>query len=271
MAKDMKSNSLFGTELNGFKKKQVNEYIAELEKRHRANLKAYEEKNQSLADALAASEKRYAELLSQYNELQGEKARFADILINAEKSAEKIKENARQEAEAEKNTLLDETETLRQTIVHRNVVLRDIKNSSETMIEEMLSGLLEASETFQNRLREEQKKLSASVTELNDKYALYYSAEETVPETENDPEPEFSGDSEVPADPEAPEDAWADAETAEEEAAAPEEAAEPAWADAAAEETECAEETAYTEENESAVDDGTLSPENEAEEGEENE
>lgn len=195
MSKEMKSNSLFGTEINGFKKKQVNTYIAELERKQNDSLEECRQQNRLLSERLEASEKQYEELLVKYNELQTEKARFADILINAEKSAEAIRETARKEAEAEKNSLLDETEELRRTIVHRNVVLRDIKISSETMIGEMLRSLSEAGTALETKLREAQERLSMSAAELHEKYSLYSTAEEENAEFT----PEDSGGEKPPA------------------------------------------------------------------------
>lgn len=172
MSKETKSNSLFGTELNGFKKKQVNEYIASLERKHRESLAAYDSKIKNLEDALAAADAEHAALLQQFHDLQGEKAKVADVLINAEKSASAIVENARKEAENEKIILSDEAEKLRQAVIKRNIELRNLRNESERLLDKILEDVAEATAQFEEMIYSGRERLSASVDYIGKEYGV---------------------------------------------------------------------------------------------------
>lgn len=144
MAKNSKMNSLFGTELNGFKKRQVNEYIWDLEDAHRAKIEEYESAKAEMQSELDALNSQYTELLEKYNELQCEKAQVASVLINAENTAAKIVDEARKEGEAEKQRLDDEAEELRRTIVKRNGVIQDVKSRADNIFDSLLEDVRDA-------------------------------------------------------------------------------------------------------------------------------
>ncbi len=173
MAKEAKSNSLFGTELNGFKKKQVNEYIVSLENKHKDALEAQKKTENELRAEIANLNSQYTELLEKYNDLQNEKAQVASVLINAEKSAAKIIEEARGQALVEKEQLSLEAEEIRRTIVERNGALTEMQERSNAVFNDLIGNVKSALASFEEYIAQGRLQLSsgvADVTEYTEKY-----------------------------------------------------------------------------------------------------
>ena len=111
MAKNSKMNSLFGTELNGFKKRQVNEYILDLEDAHRAKIEEYEKAKAEMQAELDSLNSQYTELLEKYNLVQlkceGNGKIYKDILVyrNGYKLTELDKMFIEEVVKARKNLL----------------------------------------------------------------------------------------------------------------------------------------------------------------------
>ena len=143
MSKEPKNN-IFNNELKGFKKKQVIEYISNLENAHREKVEAYESEKAKMQAEIDSLNSQYAELLEKYSELQAEKAKVASVLINAENTAAEIVDAARKEGEAEKQRLFEESEDLRRTIVKRNSVIRDVKERADNIFSSLLDDVHDA-------------------------------------------------------------------------------------------------------------------------------
>lgn len=180
MAKNEKTNSLFGTELSGFKKKQVNEYIASLEKSHQESLEKTEKLRNELQTEYDALQTQYDELLEKYNELQHEKAQVASVLINAEKNAAQIISDARKEAELEKERLALEAEEIRRIIVNRNGALNDMKKRSAEILDSLLGEVRNAVESFEEYIVQGRAQLDEDTERLNDDVAVYENGEDVL-------------------------------------------------------------------------------------------
>ncbi len=178
MAKDTKANSLFGTELNGFKKKQVNEYIAGLEKKHRENLAEQEKLRINVQEELAALKVQVAELQEKYDALQSEKAQVANVLINAERSAANIVDAARQEAACEKERLSKEADVLRDTIAERNGVLCNMKTRSDEILDTLLVDVKNAVSSLEAFIEQGRANMTDSVEAFEEEIAPYLEGDE---------------------------------------------------------------------------------------------
>jgi cell division initiation protein len=166
MSKETKNN-IFNSELKGFKKKQVIEYISGLENAHREKVEAYESEKAKMQAEIDSLNSQYAELLEKYSELQAEKAKVASVLINAENTAAEIVDAARKEGESEKQRLYDESEDLRRTIVKRNSVIRDVKDRAENIFNSLLDDVHDAVSALEEYIEQGRAQFAESVEEVD--------------------------------------------------------------------------------------------------------
>ncbi|MBE7064761.1 MAG: hypothetical protein E7384_02970 [Ruminococcaceae bacterium] len=162
MAKADNGQKLFGTEFNGFNKKQVTEYIALLEQKYNEVILQKDEETNALEVSYNELQDKYAELFDSYMALQEEKARIADVLIGAENRAAEIVEQARTEADKERAILEAQSENLRETIVDKNKILKDMKASANSMVSEFQADI-------NAMVQEICAMLDQSITKLNEK------------------------------------------------------------------------------------------------------
>lgn len=166
MSKEPKNN-IFNNELKGFKKKQVIEYISNLENAHREKVEAYESEKAKMQAEIDSLNSQYAELLEKYSELQAEKAKVASVLINAENTAAEIVDAARKEGEAEKQRLFEESEDLRRTIVKRNSVIRDVKERADNIFSSLLDDVHDAVSALEEYIEQGRAQFAESAEEVD--------------------------------------------------------------------------------------------------------
>jgi len=166
MAKqDNNGQKLFGTEFNGFNKKQVTEYIASLEKKYNDAIRQKTDEATALENSYSELQDKYAELFDSYMVLQDEKAKIADVLIGAENRAAEIVESAKSDAERERAALEAQSEVLREAIVDKNKIIKDLKPYIE-LSESTLYTILKRLETA--------SMLTVHTTEHNGRLRKYY-------------------------------------------------------------------------------------------------
>lgn len=163
MAKsDNNGQKLFGTEFSGFNKKQVNDYIAALDRKYADALSQKDAEINSWVSSYNELQDKYAELFDSYMALQEEKAKIADVLIGAENRAGEIIAQARETAENERVALEAQAESLREIIVDKNKILKDMRDSANAVFAEF--------ETFLNaKVGEMCTAFEVGLAELNNK------------------------------------------------------------------------------------------------------
>ncbi|MBQ8164696.1 MAG: hypothetical protein IJZ94_04715 [Clostridia bacterium] len=191
MAKsDNNGQKLFGTEFNGFNKKQVTEYIASLENKYNASLKQKETDISSLENSYNELQDKYAELFDSYMVLQEEKSKIADVLIGAENRAGEIIEQAKHDAEKERSELEAQSELLREAIVDKNKILKNMKDSANALVAEF-EALMDS------KVKEMRSMLDSGIAELNSKVDLVITDTAAKNEAASVPDKDDSADGEI--------------------------------------------------------------------------
>lgn len=165
-----KSSKVFDTEFNGFNKKQVNEYIEKLVSQYQQSLN---EKTDECDELRAKNEQLAAklnELSDAYIKVQEDKAKIADVLINAENTAKTIIAQAEAESEEQREKLSVQADEKRMLIVDLNKTLRDMKMEIERFIDEAQKDMINSLDLIKNRLDSEKQSISSKIDELNAKY-----------------------------------------------------------------------------------------------------
>jgi cell division initiation protein len=200
MSKETKNN-IFNSELKGFKKKQVIEYISGLENAHREKVEAYESEKAKMQAEIDSLNSQYAELLEKYSELQAEKAKVASVLINAENTAAEIVDAARKEGEAEKQRLYDESEDLRRTIVKRNSVIRDVKDRAENIFNSLLDDVHDAVSALEEYIAQGRAQFADDVENIDSYVSEYEKKPDNIGnefDIDDEEEPEIPEECEEP-------------------------------------------------------------------------
>lgn len=136
----MENEKKFNTEMFGYDKKEVEEYIREMKADYESNLQAEKAEINRLSNEITIIRKKLERYDTEYIEKQ---EKVANALITAEDQARNILENARQEAinekqriesviEAEKEKLLD---IKREVIDLKERTVRVLEKYNETMTE----------------------------------------------------------------------------------------------------------------------------------------
>lgn len=162
MAKADNGQKLFSTEFNGFNKKQVTEYIATLEQKYKESIAQKERDINALEVSYNELQDKYAELFDSYMALQEEKSKIADVLIGAENRAAEIIDQARADAEKERVYLEAQSESLRETIVDKNKIIKDMKAAANSMTADFEAAI-------KTKMEEIFFMIDKSMAELNDR------------------------------------------------------------------------------------------------------
>ena len=162
MAKADNGQKLFSTEFNGFNKKQVTEYIAILEQKYKESIAQKERDINALEVSYNELQDKYAELFDSYMALQEEKSKIADVLIGAENRAAEIIDQARADAEKERVYLEAQSESLRETIVDKNKIIKDMKAAANSMTADFEAAI-------KTKMEEIFFMIDKSMAELNDR------------------------------------------------------------------------------------------------------
>ena len=136
----MENEKKFNTEMFGYDKKEVEEYLRELKADYESNLQAEKAEINRLSNEITIIRKKLERYDTEYIEKQ---EKVANALITAEDQARNILENARQEAinekqriesiiEVEKEKLLD---IKREVIDLKERTVRVLEKYNETMTE----------------------------------------------------------------------------------------------------------------------------------------
>lgn len=165
-----KSSKVFDTEFNGFNKKQVNEYIEKLVSQYQQSLN---DKTNECDELRAKNEQLSAklnELSDAYIKAQEDKAKIADVLINAENTAKNMIAQAEAESEEKREKLSVQVDEKRMLIVDMNKNIRDMKIEIEKMVEEAKSRMNNSLSLINERLESERQAISSKIDEINSKY-----------------------------------------------------------------------------------------------------
>jgi len=136
----MENEKKFNTEMFGYDKKEVEEYLREMKADYESNLQAEKAEINRLSNEITIIRKKLERYDTEYIEKQ---EKVANALITAEDQARNILENARQEAlnekrriesviEAEKEKLLD---IKKEVIDLKERTVRVLEKYNETMTE----------------------------------------------------------------------------------------------------------------------------------------
>lgn len=136
----MENEKKFGTEMFGYEKKEVDEYIREMKADYESNIQAEKAEINRLSNEITIIRKKLERYDVEYLEKQ---EKVANALITAEDQARNILEQARQEAlnekrrieaviEAEKEKLLD---IKKEVIDLKERTVRVLEKYNETMTE----------------------------------------------------------------------------------------------------------------------------------------
>ena len=136
----MENEKKFNTEMFGYDKKEVEEYLREMKADYESNLQAEKAEINRLSNVITIIRKKLERYDTEYIEKQ---EKVANALITAEDQARNILENARQEAlnekqriesviEVEKEKLLD---IKREVIDLKERTVRVLEKYNETMTE----------------------------------------------------------------------------------------------------------------------------------------
>ena len=130
--------------LSSYRKKNVDAYIIDLNKQHQDALNAKDAEIEALNKKYIELQGKYAALASDVIELQKDKARVANALLEAETTAAAMIEQARGDAEREKTELLAQLEQLREEVIDRNRFIQDMKKETVAACNALKDKLAEA-------------------------------------------------------------------------------------------------------------------------------
>lgn len=168
----------FDVPLKKYRKKYVTEYVAALNKHYTEIIEANTNEIIKLGEAYSELADSYNSLLAQYNQLsssyivlQEEKAKVADVLINAENTAKEIVERAQVQAENERRALEEQSENLRVNIVDKNRHLRNMRIEVTQMCDSVKSQMESAMKAISDKMDEEILSFNRTVSSVEIKYA----------------------------------------------------------------------------------------------------
>ena len=130
--------------LSSYRRKNVDAYIINLNKQHQDALNAKDAEIEALNKQYIELQGKYATLASDVIELQKDKARVANALLEAETTAAAMIEQARGDAEREKTELLAQLEQLREEVIDRNRFIQEMKKETVAACNALKDKLAEA-------------------------------------------------------------------------------------------------------------------------------
>ena len=128
-----------------------------MEEQYSSALKHKDKEFAALESSYKELKDKYTELFSSYKLLQDDKSKIADVLIGAENTAKGIIEQAKADAEGEKSKIEEQAESLREIVVDRNRIVRDMTESVNTMVAD-----------FEKKIRNITDEISAKLSESLD-------------------------------------------------------------------------------------------------------
>lgn len=144
--------------LTSYRKKNVDAYISELDAKHQAALKAKDAELEAMNQKYIELQGKYAALSTDVIELQKDKSRVANVLIEAESTAASIIEQARGDAQREKTDLLAQLEQLREEVIDRNRFIQNLKKETVEACNMLKAKLDEAAALAEGSLEELQRR-----------------------------------------------------------------------------------------------------------------
>lgn len=153
--------------LTSYRKKNVDAYILELGKQHQEALKAKDAEIEALNQKYIELQGKYASLSSDVIELQKDKSKVANVLIEAESTAASMIEQARGDAEKEKTELLAQLEQLREEVIDRKRLIQNIKQETAAACQAIIAKMEDATQLAQGSFEELQSRYPNSVPECN--------------------------------------------------------------------------------------------------------
>lgn len=154
--------------LTSYRKKNVDAYIIDLNKQHQDALSAKDAEIAALNQKYIELQGKYANLSTDVIELQKDKSRVANVLLEAETAANAMLEQARGDAEKEKTELLAQLEQLREEVIDRKRLIQTLKQETTAAIEGLKGKLDEAMQLAQG-----------SFEDLKNRYPMESTAEDT--------------------------------------------------------------------------------------------
>lgn len=153
--------------LTSYRKKNVDAYILELNKQHQEALKAKDAEIEALNQKYVELQGKYANLSSDVIELQKDKSRVANVLIEAESTAASMIEQARGDAEKEKTELLAQLEQLREEIIDRKRLVQNIKQETLAACQAIVAKIEASAQLAQGSFEELQDRYPSDVSEAD--------------------------------------------------------------------------------------------------------
>lgn len=154
--------------LSSYRKKNVDAYIIDLNKQHQDALNAKDAEIEALNKKYIELQGKYAALASDVIELQKDKARVANALLEAETTAAAMIEQARGDAEREKTELLAQLEQLREEVIDRNRFIQDMKKETVAACNALKDKLAEAAALAEGSFDELSSRYAAPEEELTE-------------------------------------------------------------------------------------------------------
>ncbi len=144
--------------LTSYRKKNVDAYIIDLNKKHEDALKAKDAEIEALNQKYIELQGKYANLSTDVIELQKDKSRVANVLLEAETTAASMIEQARGDAEKEKTELLAQLEQLREEVIDRKRLIQILKQETSAAVEGLKAKLDEAAQLAQGSFEDLQNR-----------------------------------------------------------------------------------------------------------------
>ncbi|MBR5279970.1 MAG: hypothetical protein IKU26_03255 [Clostridia bacterium] len=154
--------------LSSYRKKNVDAYIIDLNKQHDEALKAKDAEIEALNKQYIELQGKYAALASDVIELQKDKARVANALLEAETTAAAMIEQARGDAEREKTELLAQLEQLREEVIDRNRFIQNMKKETAAACNALKDKLTEAAALAEGSFDELSSRYAAPAEEASE-------------------------------------------------------------------------------------------------------
>ncbi len=165
-----KGNKVFDTEISGFNKKQVNEYIEKLVSQYQQTLNEKVKECDSLKAKNEQLTAKINELSNAYISAQSEKAKIADVLINAENTAKNIIAQAETDSAAERQRLSLQADDKRMLIVDMNQKIRNMKQDMIVMLDGFSQDVDSLMSSLKNSIENEKDSVTKAVDDINNKY-----------------------------------------------------------------------------------------------------
>ncbi len=136
--------------LGGFKKSDVNGYIEQLVEEHNTKIMAKDKEIENLKNQSKEYRLKFEELSQKSSQIEENRAKIADVLIQAQEKAERMVEDGRIEA-------LEEKKRLEETIEQEREKLVDIRQEIKALKSEVVSTLKKYEDQLGSFIRESEE------------------------------------------------------------------------------------------------------------------